>query len=181
MRIQKDTGTLRAQFVDDIAHQAPADRIETRSRFIQDHQRRPVQQCLREPDALQHALGKRAQLFAAEIGQPNPFEEFGRTALQFVRPHSEQLPVQVEKFARCQPFRKTEMLGQETNARKGGAIPHRRPEQIGTARGGLDQTKQHFDRGSFARAVGTQKAKDLTLLHLQGEALDGRAVAENFS
>ena len=61
MGIEKHRDPVGAQLVDDVAHQQPAQRIEAGGRLVQEHESRLVEQRLRQPHALQHALAVAAQ------------------------------------------------------------------------------------------------------------------------
>src|SRR5437867_1711939 len=43
------------------------------------------------------------------------------------------------------------------------------------------QAEQHFDRGTLARSVGAQEAKDFTATHLERQAAHGDLFAEDFA
>src|SRR5438105_2890798 len=61
MGIEKDRDPVGAQFVDDAAHQQPAQRVEAGGRLVEKYESRLVQQRLRQPYTLQHALAVAAQ------------------------------------------------------------------------------------------------------------------------
>ena len=61
MGVEKYARAVFPQFVDDIADKSSPNRVEAGSGFIQKNQTRPVEQGLRQADALQHAFGKGAQ------------------------------------------------------------------------------------------------------------------------
>ena len=90
-------------------------------------------------------------------------------------------PCRVRNSSGRQPIVEAEVLRQKTDAGARRPVAQRRAQQGGAAGGGRDQAEQHLDRGGLAGAVGTQEAKDLTLLDLQGEALDGDVIAKDFA
>ena len=64
MRAEEDRPALVAQLEHQRADVAPAERIEARHRLVEEEHLGIVQQRLRQPDALQHALRELAQLQA---------------------------------------------------------------------------------------------------------------------
>ena len=65
VRAEENRPALVAQLQDQLAHVAAADRIETRHRLVEDDELGIVDERLREPDALHHALRVLAQRPAA--------------------------------------------------------------------------------------------------------------------
>ena len=59
--VEEHGGAAIPQFRHDVAHQQPAERVEARRRLVEEHERRIVQQRLREPGALQHPFAVAAQ------------------------------------------------------------------------------------------------------------------------
>ena len=55
-----------------------------------------------------------------------------------------------------------------------------RPSISIAAAGRLEQRRQHFDRGRFARTIWPEKRKDLTRLNIKRNVVNGRKIAECF-
>jgi hypothetical protein len=65
------------------------------------------------------------------------------------------------------------MFRQKAHFSPYGRVARGLAKQFDRPAGGPDQIEQHLDRGRFARPVRTQKAKDLTLGHPEGQVIDG--------
>ena len=62
VRVEKHRRALALEVADNVAHQSAAHRVEARGRFVEEDQLGFVEERLRQPDALEHPFGKRAQL-----------------------------------------------------------------------------------------------------------------------
>ena len=89
--------------------------------------------------------------------------------------------MKIEQFASWKPFVKTKMFGQESNFRARGNISQCRVQHASVTARGRDQSEQHFYRSGFARAVRSQKAKNLTPLYIQSEVGNSNFRAEFFA
>ena len=75
VRVEEHGGARALQLADQVAHQQPAERIEPRGGLVEEHQLGLVEQRLREPDALQHALAVLAQLAVRGVEQVHAREQ----------------------------------------------------------------------------------------------------------
>jgi hypothetical protein len=69
------------------------------------------------------------------------------------------------------------VFGQETHPAHRIWLTRLAAKNARLARRGMDQAKEHFDGRRFPRAVRPQKAKDLALLYLEVEVVDGDQAA----
>src|SRR5512139_1523819 len=77
VRVEEYGRAALLEATNNVSHQPAAYRVEARSGLIQDDQVWLVEQCLRQPDALQHQLGKAAQLLRGMRGEANQLEQLG--------------------------------------------------------------------------------------------------------
>ena len=96
VRVEEHRRPALAQFVDHVAHQAPSNRVEPRGGLVQKDQAGLVEQRLGQADALQHALGKRAQLLVRRKGVSPTRSSSSATAL---RERSLVMPIELARAA----------------------------------------------------------------------------------
>ena len=178
MRIEEHRDPVGAQLVDDAAHQQPAQRIEPGGRLVQEDELRIVQQRLRQPHALEHALAVAAQRAIGGVQQVDARQQpidagVQRDAAQPIEP-----PVEPQQLGRGERVVKAEMLGKKADARADRAIAERRAQHVPRAGRRRDQRQQHLDRRGLAGAVRPEKAEDLAGAHLQRQIGHREGVAE---
>ena len=69
-----------AQVEDQVAHEAPSDRVEARHRLVEQNQLRVVDERLGEPSPLQHALREAPQRHAGGALEPDERQQLARSA-----------------------------------------------------------------------------------------------------
>ena len=79
MRVEENGCTFLAQIFNDIAHHPPANRVQPGGWFIEEDQIWPIEQGLRQSDALQHPFREGAQFFIGVGCQVNQIEHFRDT------------------------------------------------------------------------------------------------------
>ena len=115
--------------------------------------------------------------FGKTENQADQVKQIGNARPGLISSHLVEVGVQVQELRGGEPLVEAEMLGEEPDSFSCGWVTQRLAEQGCRARRGKDQAQQHFDRSGLARAVGPQKAKDLSLLDAQGKVFDGDVVA----
>ena len=170
-----------AQLVDDVADEAAANRVEPRGGLVEKDQSGLIEQRLGQADPLQHALGKRAQLFFRNGVSPTRSSSSANAQAQTLRFHAVELAVDVQELLGREPVVEAEVFRQEAHAATRFSIAKRSAEQGRAPRGRRHQAKQHFDRGGLACAVWAEEAKNLAVRDLQGQATHGKVIAIRLS
>src|SRR5690349_14045106 len=116
-----------------------------------------------------------------ELRQAHTFQQLIDTVLEITRFHIQQLTMQIEKLPSGQPLLKPKMFRQKADTSQRCPITEGRAQQHAISRSWVDQPQQHLDRGGFSGTVRAKKAKDLALLHLQGESFDSGIFAKYFA
>ena len=94
-----------------VAYFAPAHRVKSGHRFIEDHDSRVVQNRLCNAYALQHALGELLQALVTMGAKANYFNQSRNALAQLVLGDTAQTAVQMEELDRRKPFIKSEVFG----------------------------------------------------------------------
>src|ERR1700722_505919 len=150
------------ELLNQVADLASAQRIETGHRFVEKDEFRIVKNRLRDSYALQHAFGKLPQLQALDILKADAPQCALYAALAPMCRNSRELAVIVQKFVRSQVIVEIWLLGKKSDLRLDGRIGPVVPQDAGRTRSREDQPHEHFQRGGFAGAVGTEKAEDFS-------------------
>src|SRR5208283_4217873 len=175
LRIRENVGrkenrlAFGAQLLDQIPDLAPPHRVQPRHRLIQKHQLRIVQDRLRQPQSLQHALGELPQLHPRRIAQSYPFEHLLHPRRAPFCRKSRKLPIIVEQFSRAQMVVEVGLLGQKSNLRFHPRIVHIQPQNPRGSSGREYQPHQELEGGGLARAIRTEEAEHLSLFDRQAE------------
>ena len=174
----RNTVTLvGAQFVDDVAHQQAAERIEARGGLVEKHELRIVEQRLGEADALQHALAVAAQRAIGGVEQVDAGQQPSMRASS-ATPRSRRGgrgSAAARSRSACR-----ESGSARAESRSARAPRDRRAARRARARAGrrLDQRQQHLDRRRLAGAVRAEKAEDLPAPTWSDRSATARVVAE---
>ena len=175
VRAEEHGAAALAQLEDQIAHLAPAERIEAGHRFVEEDHFGIVDQRLREPDALQQAL--------RELAQPHPplpchpdFIEHARDAGAHVGAGIAEQPREIrEHFFRGQVVVVIRVLGEKADASPHLEITDGTPKDLRAAAARINQLHQQLERRALAGAVRPEKTKHLAGLHLERQRIE-RAV-----
>ena len=96
---QEDRLSFLLEPDDDVPDLFPAERVEAAERFVQDDERRIVDEGLGEPDPLKHAAGEFSELEAAGLFQTDKPEEGVDPGFLFAFIEEEQVRVEGEELA----------------------------------------------------------------------------------
>src|SRR5207248_4623176 len=107
--------------------------------FVEEDQLGIVEQGLRKSDALQHAFGKIAQLFAAMWRQAHQLQQRRHAFAQLIMRHAIKAAMQIEKFGASKPVIKTEVFGEETDSAACTYVAGGTPQNRGRPRSRRDQ------------------------------------------
>ncbi len=157
------------QLLDQIPHLAPPHRVQSRHRFIQKHQFRIVQDRLCQPHPLQHALRELPQLHPCRIAQSHPSQHLFHPCRASFGRNSRKLPIIIKQFSRTQMVVEVGLLGQKADLRFHPRIVHRHPQNPRRPRRREHQPHQKLQGCGLARAVRTEKAKNLSLFDRQAK------------
>ncbi len=169
VRRKENRFAFRPQLLDHIPDLAPPHRVQSRHRLIQKHQLRIVQDRLRQPHPLQHALRKLPQLHPRRIAQSHPRQHLLHPRRAPFCRNSRKLPIIVEQFSGGEMVVEIGLLGQKSNLRFHPRIVHIRPQNPRASSRREYQPHQEFEGGGLARAIGTEEAEHLSLFDGQAE------------
>ena len=91
-----------------------------------------------------------------------------------------KISVETKKFICCEPFMEPKMFREETHAGPDIKISQWLSENPALPFGRRDQSKEHFDRGSFSGAIRSQKTEYLTALNREIEIANGNLLTKFF-
>ena len=174
VRREEDRSTGLARLADEPIEGLLHQRIETRCRFVEDHQVGPVLEGDDEANLL--LVTPRVLLEAAAGIELEPLDEVAD-----VRPvdPATQVPEVVDGLPARQPVVQVEFAGQIADAAVDGDRVDRRldAEDLGPPRRRPDQVEQNPHRGRLAGAVRAQEAEDLARGDLEIELDDAAVLA----
>jgi hypothetical protein len=128
--------------------------------------------CNRQPASASRCFPA-ARERAGELVTPSRQAEFGECQLHRFAPvfHAEHARDEVQVLGQREVFPERETLRHVAHLTlDGGALAQHVAAQAGAfAAVGRQQPAQQADRGGLAAAVGAEEAKDLALMHLQGQ------------
>ena len=163
----------RQQFAD----LAAADRIDAVGRLVEEDHLRPVQEGLRDAEALLHALGIGADLRVHSPFDADNLQNLGDASPAFRGGNAEQRAVELEQAGAGVIVGKAMVFRQITDAAADAGRADRLAEQSSGAVGRFRDAEEDLDEGRLAGAVLAEQAEDLALLDLQGHALEGLDLA----
>ena len=175
MRAEEHRSALVAKIEDQRPRLAATEWIEAGHRFVEEHDVWIVQQCLGDADPLDHALGEFPQLPSTLGADAHSIQQGGRTPLGVDRRIAEEMREVDEQLFRRQVVVEVRILRQVANASSRRDVPDRPPQDLRRPCRREDQLHQQLERGRLPGAVRTQKTKDLTVLNIEGDAIE-RAV-----
>src|SRR5450759_1010404 len=181
MRIEKHGRSAVALCADDVANHAAPHRVEPRCRLVEEDNLRLVNQRLSQAESLQHALGKAAQATVSVLRDANELEHLRNPSTQSAGGHAAQSSVQMEELRGGEPVVKPKVLWQKANLPARINVARGRAEHLGVAARWSYQAEEHLDRRALARAVGPEKAEDLTAIHRQRQTVNRDARSEHLA
>ena len=152
-----------------------ADGIDAVGRFVEEDHFGVVHQCLRDAEALFHALGKAANLVVHPIRDADHHQHGGNAFLAVRAGHAEKLPVEVKQTVAGVVIGEAMIFRQIADARahvgRAGGVPEQRRLAFPAA----DDAEEDLDERRLAGAVLAEEAVDFAFLDGErdaGERLD---------
>ena len=172
VRAEKHRPPLVPEFEDQRTHVAAAQGVEPRHRLVEKDHVGIVQQRLRDADALDHALGKLAELHPALGAEADAIEQCAYARPAIGGGVSEELRKVMQQLFGGEVIVKIGVLGKVADPLPGLEISRRTAEDLGAAGGRKDELHQQLQRRGLAGAVGAQEAEDLPLLDVECEPVE---------
>ena len=117
MRGKENRLAFGLQFFNQIAHFAPPHRVQPRHRLVQKNHFGVMQDRLRNPRPLQHALGKFPQLHIRRVLQSHPRQYSLHSGRELFRIHARKMPVILQQLARREVVVKIWLFRKEPDLR----------------------------------------------------------------
>ena len=179
-RAHDHPGALRQQADDQLPEVLPRDRVHAAGRFVQQQERRTMDQRTGQPQLLFHAARKRAGPTVLEPGQPDETQQLARPVSQgaaFDAPHRTE---EHQVFIHRQVAVERETLGQIADTRAGllGMPGHIVSQDVHRAAFEAECADHQPHGCGLARAVGPDQPVGFTGLDGQREAVNGGQSAE---
>jgi hypothetical protein len=169
---QEDGLAARLELEDEVLHVAGRDRVEARSRLVEEDDLGVVDERLGEADAAHHALGVLPDLALAGVLHPEAGDEVVDPLPAGRAVDVEEPGVEIEGLVRVQEAVEIGLLGQEPDARLGGDVGGGAAEDAGRARAGEEEAEEELHRGGLARPVRADEAEDLAGVDLEIETVE---------
>src|ERR1019366_687974 len=96
-----------------------------------------MNECLRESDALKHALGEAAQPPVAVRRESHQLDHGGNAFAKFRGRHAAEPAMQLQELRSGEPVVESKVFGKKSDAAADLHISHRRPQYVGVAAGRL--------------------------------------------
>ena len=156
----------------DLLDHVAADGIEARHRLVEEHQLGVVEERLRQPRALEHALREAPHRHPGGLREPDPVEQLCRPLPALGSGHPEEPPRVVQVFLGGQVVVEVGILRQVAGAVAPRPLRMGHAQHAGGAAVGAEQAQQQLERRRLARAVGPQVAEDFAAGHAQRQLLE---------
>lgn len=179
-------GAVRGELGDEGAGGAHLGGVEAVGGFVEDEDRRVVDDGGGEPDALAVSLAEHADAFVGHVGEPAPVDDAGDGGLSFGAAEAEEFGPIIEVLRRFEfviegcGFWEVAQAGACGDgvgvSVSGDAVPG---EGDGAGIRG-EVAGDHSDGGGFSGTVGPEEARDLAGLEGEGEIADRSGLAERF-
>ena len=149
--------------------------IHPRGRLVEHDDFRIAHQRPGQPRPLQHTLGVGPQGPSSGLPpQADEAEKFLDSSFEPPPTHAAQFSIVPDQFRTGQKHRKVGVFRQEADLSPGRQGSRTATANLGAARGGPEQSQNHFHRRALATAVGAKQAEYLPAPHLQIQALQGQ-------
>lgn len=179
--IEEDGGALFALFADDIAHETAPKGIEARGGFVEEDEVWAVEEGLRQANALEHPFRVAAEAFARVGSEAHQIEQFGDALAGIGGGHAIEFAMEFEEFCAGEPVVKAEVFREEAHFGAGGRVTEGVSQHLSFPRGGVDEAKEHFDRGGFSSAIGAEETEHFARFDGEGEVRNGGFVPKFFA
>ena len=173
VRRKKEGAPLVLEVQDQIADVSVGHRVQARRRLIKKQHFGVINQCLRDADALKHALGEGAQRLLARPLQADQFEQRVHALVLGGPGQPEERAVEADDFTGGHMLIEVGAFGQVGDLLLDVNIAGGLAEDTDGAGAGEDQAKQGLDGGRLPGAVGAEEAEDLALIDIQADVVDG--------
>ena len=171
------------RFADDVAHLAPADRVERRGRLVEEDEGGVVEQRLGQADALEHPL----RVACGAGRRPAPASPTSSSSSGMRRRRTAR-----GQAGRARPWKsrnstprshswKRNCSGRKPMRRLASIAPSGWPSRRAVARGGEGQAEQHLHGCALARAIRPEKAEDLAFRHARSSGPPRRPSSRRLS
>ena len=149
-------------------------RVETGGRFVEEQDRRLVDQRRGEVEPTPHAAGVGARHPVGRVRERETSEEIVSPSFDLGPRQVRELADQAQVLAAGEVLVDCGVLAGQTDRRPDPlrVLLHVDPQHAGAAAVGGGQGGEHAHDGGLARAVGPEQAEHLALRHLEGDALD---------
>src|SRR5262249_39954137 len=171
VRAEQDRAAFVAKAGDDLAHLAPAERIEAGHRLIENHELWIVHQGLRQADALYHAFRVLPQRPTPIRAEPDLVEHAcgtGSTGGTCVTKEAGEVR---QQLFRGQVVVEGRVLRKKPEALPRADVARRTAEYLGGAGRRPDQVREQLERGALARAVRSEQAKNFARADVECDAV----------
>ena len=129
---------------DEIANFAGAFGIHPGGGLIEHDQAWFLDQCLREPDSLQHSFGVTTEATIARPFQPNEREKLACPRCQLASVQTGKFPVKAQRFFASEIFVEIGIFRKKSDCFATSDFPAVAPKDSGLARGWRDQAEDDF-------------------------------------
>ena len=159
-----------------------AARIESDHRLVHEHGLRPMQERRAHDEPLLHAVREALDQLVLPAAELEQVEHLAHALVQAVAVHAVEAGVKAQKFSRGQLFVDVGPVGNEAERRLRGFRMRREIVAVDDDAPGrrLQQAGNHPDRRGLSRAVRSEKAVNLSGIHVEIDAVDGRERAVLF-
>jgi hypothetical protein len=169
-----------AKCFENFANIAASHGIEGGSGFVEEHDFRLSQQSNRESEPLLHALGVTADSIARALVEADERQYAVDLAPAQPVVDRNELCVNLQDFARGEPFRIAKQFGKVADPGARARIADRYAEQRAVARAWGNQPQQHLNGARLPRAIGTEKTENGSPLDFQRKVDDGEGSTVGF-
>ena len=173
MGADEDRRPFLREIVDQIPESTPRHRIHARGRLVQEEDRRPVD----------HGAAQRQTLLEAErevrrqapdlLAKPGHLEDPALALFEAAPADAVQPGEEIDVLLHGKVGVEREELGHVADAglQRLQVAEDAQAGDLGRARGGLEQAREHLDRRRLSGAVGPEKAEDLPRPDLEGDVI----------
>lgn len=162
--VEEDRHALVPQFQQEVADFAAADWIHSIGRFIEDDQVRGVDQCLCEPDPLQHSLGITAKSLVCPLGHAHAIQQSARVLSPLRSVHTGHGPAELDDLSPGEVVGEVVVFGEVPDPCEGLLVSNGQSKECSFDLVGAYDGHEDLHEGRFAGTIGSQEAEDLAAL-----------------
>src|SRR5262249_23476237 len=115
MSREEDRLSFLLQGLNQVAYFLSPDWIETRHWFVEKDHIRIMENCLGDPDSLNHTFGELPKMKVGAVGQSDTIDNSGNSKLPLLRRESRKAAVIIKQFERCKVIIEVRLLRKKTN------------------------------------------------------------------